>query len=66
MTNGIKLMLPISALNNSARKRTLAPVITASQLHASIARLVDVGDHHHPVLYGDAKNRDETDYGGNA
>src|SRR5215510_4046874 len=28
--NGIRLMLPINALNNSARRRTLAPVITAS------------------------------------
>ena len=30
MMNGMRLMLPINALNNSARRRTLAPVMTAS------------------------------------
>jgi len=56
MMKGIKLMLPIKALNNSARRRTLAPVIYSfAQLHSAIAQLVYVRNHHHPVLHRDAE-----------
>src|SRR6185369_8244755 len=37
-----------------------------AQLHASMAQLVYIRNHHHSVLYGDAEDRDETNYRRNA
>ena len=59
MMNGMRLMLPMSAESSSARKRTLAPVIPAECIPSSAAELVYVRDHHHSVLYRDAKDGDQ-------